>query len=612
MSAAAERTSIEVPTSLDLVKRAELGINGLLGTVDPEVDYECYFLAFMASRPQHMLHWSSMVSGVMPKYLEAVSLLRSMSGSTHMQDIEHGMVDAILQNIAEDGLIYDRKDPRRPWNVGVGYGKKEWDEDYSCLAGDGRLVCGMAFYYQLTGDETWKQHMKRTCERMLELAVIKEDYGYYPNVGLGNDFSWPRESGWTHTEEPAGPFEGQEGAAAFYLALPIRGWTRWYKHSGDERMLNMSRRFAKFVMKPKFWGAKAEPQPEYGQRRTHWHGHFHGTLAALRGVLEYAVAADDHRAMDFVRDGYEWARQHFSPQLGCDARTEGCAMGDIPALAIQLSDAGVGDFWDDVDHLARNALAESQFTDGDGLHALGEAATEKPTPSWWNGSTASSWDEEILPGQESIDRVTERNIGAITHSLIGGLVQQPMMMACCNANGNQGFYYVWEAIVRHDDGTSTVNLLLNRFSAWLDIMSYMPFEGKVVINNKTSRQISVRIPSWIPKRELHCALNGRVVRADWIGRYVHFKELQGGESIVLDFPLDMRTVDIALSTINGGDVIKLRTQFKGSTCLSTVKVEGEIQEPIGLKIFDRPEYRQDRAPMQQVPYYVVEKPVRWH
>jgi hypothetical protein len=602
MSSTPQLQTIEVPASLDLVERAKLGINGLLGTVDPDVDYECYFLSFLASRPQYMVHWSSMPSGVMPKYLEALALLRTMSGSAHLREIEHGMVEAILANIAEDGLIYDRKTPRRPWNVGVGYGKKEWDEDYSCLAGDGRLVCGMDFYYQLTGDEMWKRQMRRTSERMLELAVVKEDYAYYPNVGLGNDFSWPRESGWTHTNEPEGPFEGQEGATTFYLAQPIRGWTRWYKHSGDERMLDISRRFARFVMQSKFWGGKVEAQPEYGRLRAHWHGHFHGTLAALRGVLEYALAANDYRALEFVRDGYEWARQHFCPQLGCDANTEGCAIGDIAALAIQLSDAGAGDFWDDVDCLARNALPEVQFTDDAGLRLLGETAKEK---SKHGGG-------DPLPGQECTERVVERNLGAVSHSVIGGRVQEPMMMSCCTANANQAFYYAWEAIVRHDSGQAVINLLLSRFSPWLDIASYLPFQGKVVIKNKTARRISVRIPPWVPRRALRCAVDGRPAVPDWIGRCAQFTGLRGGEVLTLEFPLKKETLNLALSSVNGADVVKLRAEFKGSTCLSTVSVDENFVEPVGCKLFNRPEYQADQAPMRNVHHRVVQKPIRWY
>ena len=42
-----------------------------------------------------------------------------------------------------------------------------------------------------------------------------------------------------------------------------------------------------------------------------------------------------------------------------------------------------------------------------------------------------------------------------------------------------------------------VNLLLNRASPWLDIDSYLPYAGKVVVKNKTARTISLRIPRWV-------------------------------------------------------------------------------------------------------------------
>ena len=599
-----------VPDTLNLVDRAALGINGLIGTTDPLLDYEPYFLSFMASKPQYMTHWSSMISGVFPKYLEALALLRCMAGGDNLLAQERGLVDAILRNIEQDGLIYDRKSPKRPWNVGVWYGKDAPDEDFSNLAGDGRLVCGMDFYGQLTGDAAWKQRMRRTCERMMELAIVKDDYAYYPNPNTGNDCSWPRERGWVTTKEPGGPREGQEGAMAFYQALPIRGWTRCYKYTGDERLLEMSRRFARFVMKPKFWGGRQEGESAFGKRRAHWYGHFHGTLAAFRGVLEYAMVAEDYRALEFVRDGYEWARQHFCPQLGCDAATEGCAFGDLAALGIQLSDAGAGDFWDDVDGLTRNALLEAQFTDADGLHALGEAATEKQYGHW---KQTVSW-----PGFEEMEQVVERNIGAIAFMSFAGLVQHPVMMACCNANANQAFYYVWDAIVRHEDGRATVNLLLNRFSPWLDIVSYLPYEGKVVIRNKTARQIRVRIPAWAPQRTTAFTIDGRPASPAWLGRYAQFGGLHGGEALMITFPLKTETLHLALSTINADwasadeRATNVRAEFRGSTCIGTGAMDDGHTPAPGLKMYRRDHYRQDKAPMRRVPYAVVDRPIRWY
>lgn len=615
-----ESKQVTVPASLDLVERAELGINGLLGSVDPDIDYEPFFLTFFAARPAYMIHWSSLVSGVMPKYVEALALLRNMTGSTQRQDIEDGLLESVLQNIADDGLIYDRRDDRRPWNVGVGYGKKSWNEDYSCLAGDGRLLCGMDWYHQHTGDELWKRQMKRTAERMLDLAVVDGEYAYYPNVGCGNDFSYPRESGWTHTNPPEGPQEGGEGATAFYLALPIRGWTRWYKISGDERMLDISRRFANFVMRPEFWGGVVETDPAYGAQRAHWWGHTHGTLGALRALLEYGLASDDYRVKTFVRDGYEWARHHLCMRLGLDAGLEGCTTGDLVALGIQLSDAGLGDFWDDVDHVVRNSLCEAQVADTEPLHRLGAVCPARPKDSLWGAASDWRFSSGILytplPGQECTDRVIERAVGGFSH-LMGARYQQPMLMHCCTANGNQGFYYAWEAIVRYQDGTATINLLMNRFSPWLDIESYMPYEGKVIIKNKTARRIQVRIPAWVKRSGLRCAVNGNPVTPGWAGAYAVFGSLSGDAVLTIEFPLERETVTLMLPSMNQRQYRGASTvtaTFKGSTCIGLEKAEESVHgmEPAWYPLFHRPQFQREDTPMKEVDYHVTEKPIRWY
>ena len=80
-------------------------MNGILGSLDPAVDYEAIFLTMFDAHPSYMLHWSGMVSGVMPKYVEALPLLRLMSGSSEWMDLQNGFMDAMLRNMADDGLV---------------------------------------------------------------------------------------------------------------------------------------------------------------------------------------------------------------------------------------------------------------------------------------------------------------------------------------------------------------------------------------------------------------------------------------------------------------------------------------------------------------------------
>jgi hypothetical protein len=187
-----------------------------------------------------------------------------------------------------------------------------------------------------------------------------------------------------------------------------------------------------------------------------------------------------------------------------------------------------------------------------------------------------------------------------------------MMMSCCNANGNQGFYYAWEAIVRGVGDTATVNLLLNRFSPWLDLASHLPFEGRVLLRNKTASRVSVRIPPWVPRRDLQCTVNGRGVSPGWGGRYAQFDGLRGGETLALEFPLRTETRELALSSINAAPLVRLRATFRGSTCLSTAPLDEPVEEPVGCKLFDRPEYQGDQTPRKDVPYHVVATPIRWY
>ena len=616
----AHTPTMPVPASLDLVERARLGLNALTGSVNPALDYEPYFMALLHARPAYMVHWSSMVSGVLPKYVETLALLRCMSGSTEHLATETGLLQAVLDNIAADGLIYDRRRPDRPWNVGIGYGRKSWDEDYSCLAGDGRLLCGLDFYAQATGDDLWVRQMQRTAERMLALAIVKDDYAYYPNVGCGNDFSYPRESGWVHTHEPASAQDGAEGATTFYLGLPIRGLIRWYQRSGDERFLQVCRQFANFITQPRYWGGVVEQEPAFGAERGHFWGHMHGTLAALRSILEYALVANDFRLKTFVRDGYEWAWHHLSPRLGIDIALEGCAIGDLVALGVQLSSAGLGDFWDQVDVLVRNALAEAQVTDLAAITRLSEAGPVRPLGSAYGAPFDARFThsllKEPLPNQETGERVLERTLGAFVWQLINGKHQTPVAMHCCTANGNQGFYYAWEAAVRGAGNTATVNLLFNRFSPWLDVFSHLPYAGRVEIQNKRARTIQVRLPGWVKPSALKCTVNGVPAEPGWCGRYATFSDLPATARLTLEFPQVQETVELMIPFMNARQMrglVRNTYTFKGSTCVGYSEAENIFGSDYPwVKLYQHPEYRAAQAPQVVVPYHVAEKPIAWY
>lgn len=619
----AARCEDTIPATLDLADHGRMAINGILGSLNPDRDYECAFLTIFDRHPPYMLHWSSMVSGVMPKYVEALPLLRQMTGSAGQMDLQDGFMKAMLKNMEEDGLPYDRASSRRPWNSGVGYGVQGWEEDYTCPAGDARLLNGLTYWHQATGDDVWKQRAKRTAERLLELAIVRDDIAYYPNCGLGNDFSYPRVSGWTTTDPPDNPEMGAEGATLFYQFQPLRGFARYYRLSGDERFLAISRKFAALGLKRNFWGADHDMHREPGAERGHFRKHLHAGLAAVRGLLDYAVVADDCRLKLLARDSYEWARQHGIHRLGIfanhpDLATEGCTLADMVALAVQLSDEGIGDYWDDVEQIARNGLIEAQMTDPGEMRRVAEAGGERPPGAGHGGHY--DWrfqgkNRGVLPGQEMHERVIERSVGAFGW-IQGASWLTPMLMHCCTANGSQGLYYAWEAILRRKDWGAEINLWLNRRSPWVDVSSHLPHAGRLEILNKGMPQISVRKPGWANASAIRCTVDGRGAHPEWIGNRMVFRGLAGRERIVLEVPVVTEETEYTVAYLQKRDACmhRYRCAFRGHTAVGVTRIPLPDDPPDRdwYRVFRREAMKTDKAPLMRVPDYVhPEAVVKW-
>ena len=597
-----------VPDTLDLAWHGSQAINGILGGLDlDDSEWERYCLGWFNVHPAYMFHCSGMVSGIHPKFVEALALLRQMTGSTEQMDIEKGLFERIIANCAGDGMLYDRETPKRPWNTGVIYGIGGKKEDYANMGSNGRLLSGFILQYMATGDESWKKYARRLAERMLELAVVKGDYAYYPNPGIGNDFSYPA-SGWPHTNEPQSAKEGVEESTIFYQLIPLRGWTRWYALTGDERFLDLSRKFARFGMQPKWWGHPNDIEPQAGRERGHFAHHSHSHCSVLYSLLGYAVAAGDSTVKQFVRDGYDFMRQYGIHRLGFypaahpmskGKEAEGCTISDMVHLAIGMTDAGMGDYWDDVEQVARNLLVEAQLLNREEMERLSLAGPERPAnaplgPGWGDGP-----DGKPLPGQVSTDRVIERSIGGF--GSLGPCHVNPVIGPCDSANMPIGIYHAWEGIVRREGDAANVNMWLNRRSPWADVWSWLPYEGRVMVRNKGMKRITVRLPGWTSRRAVVARVNGRAASPEWIGNRAVFAGLKGNEEIVLEVPVKTEKASYTVAYLHMRPSVPdtYACEFRGHTAIS---VKGDAGS--GYRTFQREAMRAEKAPLKPAPAYI--------
>jgi len=617
---AGQRYQAEVPDTLDLTDRAALAIRGIGGILDPDLDYTPFWNAIFCTPRPHLVHLGDADVVCQTKGSESFPMLRLMCGSDEFLEEEAGLRRNILHRIQE-GLYWDFPDPRRPWRNQYGaafYGEGK-DEDFAVVAATGRAMRALVAWRQ-AGAEVPDELLHSMIAGMRRVAIDKDDYSYYPEKGGWSEpCTFPR-SGWLNTDESGSDIEGCEGSVTAYHGHQIYAAAQWYAMSGDPPALELGRRLTNYCLKPCFWGgvpdehgsregvpghvAPSLPDPPYtaGSEQGHWFSHFHARAIPLRGMLAYGRVANDERVLEFVRRAYEFTLTQGIPRMGwincypaALEQIEGCALGDMIALGIRLSDYGLGDYWDDVDAFVRNQLVEQQFTRADLLERAAEQFVNEP----WNdgGEPANKF---------SFDNVFQRSLGLFGGTALPTSMPRPWSMFCCTGNATQGLYYAWEGIVREDGDRAQINLLLNRAAKLLDIDSYLPYEGKVVIKNKCARRIAIRIPAWTNRRELRAEVNGQSCPQDWIGSYLIFDGLQPGQVISLHFPVTETTAKYTVNAHSEHEQVYTCT-FRAGTL---VDISPRDESPTSYPLYLRDHLHTDKTPMKTIERFVADRSIK--
>ena len=597
-----------IPDTLNLVYRAQLAISGMIGTMDPEHDYEVYQLVNPTAKYGYFTHENTGFPTINPKYSEALPMMRIMTGNKENMDVQNAMMEMMLSRIKEPGLYYvpPGTDTFRLWCKPRFGGASEWSAN---VYGNARLLLGTIAWYQYTGDPHWKEVIKTLSQGLIKTAVKKDDYAFYPDGGhSGEPFSYylnensTLEKGWSKDLDEAPRDDDCAGESLFmYTGGQARALARCAVVTGDEESLDMSGRICRFMLKRRYWGieswGKRKDVPDEkelymldGPGRGLWRGHTAGRLEALRGLTEYGVVADDAYIKDFVQSAFNWMQNYgfsrvgyFPVIFGMNAGGGACGLARAIAIAIKLTEAGTGDYWEYVDRWARNLLVSGQRLPGSfSEEDIAFSATAPKIPVDGRVLLGPGGDKgtDSVPGSYTTDHVLQRCIGTFGHG-------------CCTSNASMGLYYAWEAAVRYEKPMAKVNLLLNRASPWVDVNSYLPCEGKVVLHNKIARKLAVRIPAWVRERKVRCRLNEKDINPNWLGRYLIIEDLKPGDMVQITFPMVTEQVTYV---VNEAEHV---CTFKGNSLIDGFTNTGSKNNLLS------------KAPEKQVKRYVHPSIIEW-
>ncbi len=619
-----ERYEDMVPDTLDIAERARLAIQGIVNTTEPDLDYEHIFLSVLYRNPPVLVHsFSDTYTAGWVR--EALPLLRLMTGSDFAIGVDAVWAEACLRSIGPDGFFYIST-AARPWTQGPDMeawgrsvcwadgartpSKGKSIDHYTFPSVIGRNMAAMSLYYLRDRNPVWKEIVEGEVNRLAKLVIDKGNYAYIPWAIFAPNAKVSPDS-----PPPAGLAAEEAGGGRLVQTLVQACRATGYKPALvlAGKMVNAFRFHGEFYddqgrfidPMPKKSGGQSETYETMGGDLVDSGGHFHAHSTGLQSMLEYATAAGDRELMEFVNKSYQWAKAnaHGSQLVGWFPEAakpawktcETCCTSDMIALAMALSAAGLGDYWDDADRWIRNQFAEQQMTRVD-----------------WIGRVSESLQKTPVESNMRAERVPERVLGAFTGYTFGndyGITEGPPNLptgtaGCCIGNAARTLYYIWESILDDEGGRLRVNLLLNRASKRADVYSHIPYEGRVDVKIKQPcKNVLVRVPEWIKPNsgEVSGKINGASHDLKWEGRHVNAGAGKPGDVITITFPISERVV--AKEKIGVGEFTYI---IKGNTVVS-VSPPGKFY-PL---FYQRDQYRENQTRWVKRERFVPDATIKW-
>jgi hypothetical protein len=593
-----DRYGATVPDTLDLAERARLAVNALTGPTDESADYEVYPIAYFDTKPPSMIH-NCWYFPYEEDWSGALTRTRLVSGSDQNMDVERRWMEVTLKLQGPDGLMY-RPVNGRPWSLvwwqvpGVEKPRDQILQPYAC----GCMLRTISLYAQRDPDGPWKNSLRRLVDGLISLAVVDGEYAYF----------WPSQMFAIKDRPPHPPMSTKpfecEGTNI------VLGLVDAYRVLGYEPGMVLAKKYLNYL-RHNFYGRDGT---FYSMPGVTMEAHSGAHLRGLLAMEKYAEVAGDKEVMEFVVRAFELCRRlganttwkdvasyqmiqtpgaglvGFYPEWTDSAAwqtSETDQVVDMIELALRLTEAGAGDYWDDADRRIRNQFAENQLVDVDWIYELGK--TGSPAEKAYNLCT---------------DRVPERIKGGFAGSpsvndWLGRppSAQMSNMGGCCTAYGSNGLAWAWDRVLRYKEGRLRVNLLLNRASQWADVDSYIPYQGRVDVKVKSPLELSVRIPEWVSPDQAKCQVDGQDRTLGWDGRYAKVGSVKQGDVATLTFPISERTDQVWI------EKRPYKLVRKGNDVVS-IDPQGTYHP-----LYQRQHYRQNQPRMRKVARFVSSETV---
>lgn len=569
-----------LPVPINLHQRVLLGMDFLIHSTDKRYGCLPNIHVFFDDKKTYGRHDFADFGDLTSRYLEALLLAKHMTGSNSGDEAIAALKKLFLSFFRhQDDLSY-RPPVDTPFQSLVA--GKSYQPDMAEGFDQSRVMFTLITWFLITGETKPGQLFAKLIDGIRSKAVIKDDYLYFAEPAFTPG----------HRPAPDSPPYPEQLYFAGTMIMPL---ARWYELTGNTAALDTARRLVNFIIKQSdYFGPDGSFTALDVKGSKSWdliNGHTHSRLGAIAGILKYGNLTSDEQAFSFGKRAFDWFYRNYClstgwcpefvgrypiEQEGCET----CTLMDMVYSCLELCAAGYDEYWDSIERIARNQLLEQQLTD---VSFLGFS----------DGS----------PGQnfESYPISPEAVLGAFggwcgVNDFISDNVLARHLMNCCGPSGVKALYLIWQNIVRWQNGTLSINMLLPRNSRYASIISHEPLEGKLEITVRQDCRLQVRIPEWVNKEQVLVSVDGKVRPNRWTGSQLLIEDVNLNQKVVVTYPLR----SVTLTEKSGR--LEYQTNWIGSTVISV--------EPPGSRVplYQRSQLLKSCKPVV-LPDYIAEKEI---
>ena len=524
---------IKMPETLNLEERAELALNAMIGVADEDYEYIPYFSGFFQSDPAWMSHGNWDYGSSHGRLVDSILLARRMTASRYGEEVEQHYRENLLKFFRSDGLNYRRN----TFDEETAAEHQAKFRESASMIDQRSVLLGLTTWFADTNDEEIKAYADRHVAALKRIARKERISWYYP----ASEYT---ESGWPSFDAVHTRLAYDPAAMWGRQIMPL---IRYFEITGNKDAYELSENFASGIM---FRSGVFNSDGSFNDALIYRNGHFHTRMGTLNALTRFAEATDDSSIIAFVKKSFDWGLTkctNFGWTPGDledqEYEHETCTLVDAISIAITLAKQGYSEYWGVAERFIRNHLTEAQILD----------------TGWIKQREDKSMD---IPGEKTYYKVAERLRGTFAgyaapndfvYSGVHGRGHIMDVQTCCVASGTRGLYNGWENIVTtHKNGRVSVNMLLNRATEDINVLSYLPHEGKVELYiNRGIPELLVRIPEWTPfgavqvERGSGEKYSGRDL--PWVkGCFILIKGALVGEKITVTFmQAERETVEMA-------------------------------------------------------------------